>query len=74
MSGKHTLSVLFLVTGALARHVVKYKELGPAKLPCYIKEGFHFCYIRPLYNKVLLYATLFCLTGSGTNLKKNVSP
>ena len=30
----------------------KYKELGPAKLPCY-KEGF--CYIRPRHKEVPLY-------------------
>ena len=33
----------------------KYKELGPAKLPCYKRV---LLYIRPLYNKVPLYNEL----------------
>ena len=32
----------------------KYKELGPAKLPCYKRV---LLYIRPLYNEVPLYKT-----------------
>ena len=38
----------------------KYKELGPAKLPCYNRV----CYIRPLYNEVPLYIIIRHLINS----------
>ena len=45
---KITLYIRFLIISG--KKTKKYKELGPAKLPCYKR----FCYIRPLYNEVPL--------------------
>ena len=48
-----TMKISFLYQVSHIKKAKKYKELGPAKLPCYKRATFH--YIRPLYNEVPLY-------------------
>ena len=49
------ITLLYQVSHIRLKKTMKYKELGPAKSPCYIKRV---CYIRP-YNEVPLHHTLF---------------
>ena len=50
--GTMKITLLYKVSHYIrVKKTKKYKELGPAKRPCYIRG---FCYIRPLY-EVPLY-------------------
>ena len=46
------ITLLYQVSHYIRVKKQKYKELGPAKLPCYKRV---LLYIRPLYNEVPLY-------------------
>ena len=53
--GTMKITLLYQVSCYIRVKTKKYKELGPAKLPCYKRV---LLYIRPLYNKVSLYNEL----------------
>ena len=58
LHGTMKITLLYQVSRYIrVKNTKKYKELGPAKWPCYIRG---FCYIRPLYNEVPLYMHVLC--------------
>ena len=62
--GPWKLLLLYQVLSLYQGKKQKYKDMGPAKLPC------QFCYIRPLYNEAPLYILFFSQDAHWAQMSK----